>query len=131
MENVINNKDSSSVNVDTLRHAKSDAQIDESTKCHPKKREPNKEKSLTGLHFLKQSFRTLSVPKKSTEKIVEKGKNNSICNNCYGNHHFRGRSHVDFLLGSRESVFHGIFGSEKGKGTEEASIFDYCHRNAS
>lgn len=68
MENVINNKNSSLSSLDTLRSVKSDIKSDESIKSNSKKSDTNKEKPLPGLLFLKQSFRTLSVPKKSTDK---------------------------------------------------------------
>ncbi|KAK7584053.1 hypothetical protein V9T40_005016 [Parthenolecanium corni] len=60
MENA-NSKDQS------FRASKEDVKSDESTKSQPKKSDLAKDK-LAGLHFLKQSFRTLSVPKKSLNK---------------------------------------------------------------
>lgn len=61
MENAVDNKSNSFLNLDALHNFKND---------HSKKCEVStKEKHLTG--FLKQSFRTLSVPKKSqSEKGV-------------------------------------------------------------
>lgn len=53
----------------TLRASKEDVKSDESSKSQSKKSDLAKDK-LAGLHFLKQSFRTLSVPKKSTNKTV-------------------------------------------------------------
>lgn len=72
MSNVINNKNSClCLNTDALNNLKNDAKSDEeSIKSQSKKFDFNpKERSLKGLVNLKQSFRTLSVPK----RVVEKG----------------------------------------------------------
>lgn len=69
MENAIESKDNSFLSLDSLHNSKDERKnSQEYSKSHSKKCEAaTKEKHLTG--FLKQSFRTLSVPKKSqTEK---------------------------------------------------------------
>lgn len=71
MSNVISNKDSClCLNTDALNNLKNDTKTEEeSIKARTKKFEFSaKERSLKGLSNLKQSFRTLSVPKKTTEK---------------------------------------------------------------
>lgn len=70
MENVTKDycsKETSVQNLDKIPNVGSSAKMDES-KSHSKKSDSIKEKPLPGLLFLKQSFRTLSVPKKSTDK---------------------------------------------------------------
>lgn len=70
MENGFEKKESAFSSVDTLNSFKNDRKNgDDSSKSEPRKSEPTmKEKHLTG--FFKNSFKTLSMPKKA---VPDKG----------------------------------------------------------
>ena len=77
MKNATCNRDNGGTDADSVSNSKNDVKKDETIKENSQKlsasMSTSKDKSLAKLHFLKQSFRTLSVPKKTIEKHLDRG----------------------------------------------------------